>query len=68
MEKQDLDDVLRQAAEAVQAACLRAAQDGYERAGLSGLCEAGRWELALDAIQSLDAGAVALEALNGTGK
>lgn len=63
MEREELE-VLRRAAEAVRDACLRAAVDGYERAGLSGLCEAGRWELAMDAIQSLDAGAIAREVLN----
>lgn len=51
-------DALHGTAKAVQAACLRAAQEGYERAGLSGLCEEGRWEMALDSIQSLDINAI----------
>lgn len=51
-------DALHAAAEAVRAACLHAALDGYERAGLSGLCEEGRWEMVLDALRSLDVDAV----------
>jgi hypothetical protein len=51
-------DALHDTARAVQAACLRAAQEGYERAGFSGLCEEGRWEMALDSIQSLDINAI----------
>jgi hypothetical protein len=41
-------------AEAVRAACLSAAAEAYEDAGLRGLCEAGRWEAAAGALQSLD--------------
>lgn len=52
---------LHAAAEAVRVACLRAALDGYERAGLSGLCEEGRWEMVVDAIQSLDIDAILRE-------
>lgn len=58
MKQQAQEDALLHTAEAVRAACLRAALDGYERAGLSGLCEEGRWEMALDSIQSLDVNAV----------
>ncbi|MBS0317517.1 MAG: acetyltransferase [Proteobacteria bacterium] len=50
--------MLHAAAEAVRAACLRAALDGYERAGMSGLCEEGRWEMVVDAIRSLDVDAI----------
>lgn len=46
-------------AEAVRAACLKAATDAYEDAGLRGLCGEGRLEVALDAIRSLDVGALA---------
>lgn len=53
------------AAEAVRAACLRAALDGYERAGLGGLCEEGRWEMVLDSIKSLDVAAVVRGAAGG---
>ena len=51
------DDVLLLAQE-VREACLRAALDGYELAGLSGLCAEGRWEMAIDAIRALDLGSV----------
>lgn len=44
----------RQLAERVRQACLTAALDAYESAGLSGLCQEGRWDLAIDAIRSLD--------------
>lgn len=52
---------LHAACEAVRAACLRAALDGYERAGISGLCEEGRWEMVVDAIRSLDVDAIVRE-------
>ncbi len=52
---------LHAAAEAVQDACLRAALDGYESAGLDGLCEEGRWEMVMDSIRSLDVDAVLRE-------
>lgn len=51
------DDALLLAQE-VREACLRAALDGYEQAGLSGLCAEGRWEMAIDAIRALDLGSV----------
>ncbi len=41
-------------AEAVRAACVQAAQQGYERASTDGLCDEGALEVALDAIRSLD--------------
>lgn len=34
--------------------CLEAARCGYEEAALSGLCEQGRIEVALDSIRSVD--------------
>lgn len=40
-------------AEAVRETCVRAALDGYEQAGMSGLCGEGRWEMAVDAMQSM---------------
>jgi hypothetical protein len=43
-----------QIAQAVRAACLQAAQQGYERAAADGLCDEGALEVALDAIRSLD--------------
>ena len=45
---------LTQIAEAVRAACLQVAQQGYERAAADGLCDEGALEVALDAIRSLD--------------
>lgn len=41
-------------AETVRNACLEAALNAYEQAGISGLCAEGRWELAIDALRSLD--------------
>ena len=51
-------DLKRRLAEMVREACLKAARDAYENAGISGLCEEGRWECAVNAIQSLDIEAV----------
>ena len=42
-----------QIAEIVRQACLTAALRAYEDAGLSGLCQEGRWECAVDAIRAL---------------
>lgn len=44
----------RRLAEAVRHACGKAAQEAYESAGISGVCEEGRWECAISAIRSLD--------------
>jgi len=44
----------RRLAEAVRAACVKAALEGYERAAISGLCHEGAWECAVDAIRTLD--------------
>lgn len=43
-----------QLAETIRTACLQAAVEAYEDAALRGLCEAGRWEAAVGALQSLD--------------
>lgn len=43
-----------QLADVVREACLRAALEAYEDAGIRGLCGEGRWELAVQAIQNLD--------------
>jgi PAS domain S-box-containing protein len=43
----------RQSADLVRQACLAAALQAYEDAGLSGLCAEGRWEAALDALRSV---------------
>lgn len=44
----------RALAEAVRGACLRAALEAYEDAGVQGLCAEGRWEYAVQAIRRLD--------------
>lgn len=41
-------------AETVRAACVEAAARAYEEAGISGLCHEGRWEIALQAVRTLD--------------
>ena len=48
-------------AEAVRIACLDAALRAYEDAGISGLCHEGRWEIAVQAIRTLDLGPVVRE-------
>ena len=45
-------------AEAVRNACLEAALRAYEDAGISGLCEEGRWECAVQAIKGVDLSAL----------
>ncbi|OUC09245.1 hypothetical protein RY27_04080 [Litorilinea aerophila] len=41
-------------AEQVRQACIQAALEGYEMATLSGLCHEGAWEMAVDAMRSLN--------------
>ena len=48
----------RRLAETMRNACGKAAQEACESAGISGLCEEGRWECAVSAIQSLDLKAI----------
>lgn len=43
-----------QLAETIREACLQAALDAYEAAGISGLCADGRWEIAVQALRHLD--------------
>ncbi len=50
---------------AVRDACARAAAEAWERAGMSGLCEEGRIDMALDAIRTLDVAAVLESVPNG---
>lgn len=52
---------LVQLAAAVRDACVHNAIEGYERAGLSGLCAEGRWEMAVDSMVSLDLDSVVSE-------
>lgn len=58
------DEQERRLAEAVREACIRAWREGYEEAGMSGLCAEGALEAALSAVQSLDLDAV-VEAMRG---
>jgi hypothetical protein len=46
----DLEDLAKR----IRDACLRAALEAYEDAGMQGLCAEGRWEAAVGALQSLD--------------
>lgn len=41
-------------AEHIRQACLQAALAAYEQGGLLGLCQEGRFELAMDAIRHLN--------------
>jgi hypothetical protein len=45
-------------AEAMRAACVAAAQASYERAATDGLCDEGAWEVAIDAMRSIDVAAI----------
>ena len=44
----------RRVAQAVRAACIAAALNGYESASISGLCHEGAWEAAIGAMRMLD--------------
>ena len=56
-----MSDLTDHLAHVVREACVRAAVDAYEQAGVSGLCAEGRWELAVDAMRSLDLAAMIRE-------
>ncbi|MGD8546876.1 MAG: acetyltransferase [Thiohalophilus sp.] len=62
-----MKDEKRQIAENVRRACLQAAQEAYEQAGISGLCGEGRWEIAMDAIRQLDINKLIDEPQDATG-
>lgn len=47
--------------EAVRAACLKAARDAFEDAGMRGLCAEGALEAALGAIETLDLDSLSVE-------
>lgn len=51
-------DKQQRLAEAVRTACVEAALDAYEDAGMRGLCHEGRWECAVQAMRHLDLDAV----------
>ena len=54
MQQQQLEAERLRIADAVRAACVQTALEGYEHAGLSGLCGEGRWEMAVDSMRSLN--------------
>ncbi len=58
MNKPISDSEKRRIAEAMREACVNAALQGYEEAGISGLCEEGRLECAISAIRTVDVEAV----------
>ena len=41
-------------AKSIRDACVEAALQAYEDAGVQGLCAEGRWEAAVDALRQLD--------------
>ncbi|MBL8259174.1 MAG: acetyltransferase [Candidatus Competibacteraceae bacterium] len=49
-----MNDPKRQLAERVRSACVQAALEAYEHAGLSGLCAAGRWEYTIGVLREMD--------------
>ncbi|HET7306457.1 MAG TPA: acetyltransferase [Gammaproteobacteria bacterium] len=57
----------RDLAEAVRAACIQAAKDGYQNAAIAGLCHDGAWEAAIGAIEMLDVDAVIEQSLGSPG-
>ncbi|MFC6674239.1 hypothetical protein [Marinobacterium aestuariivivens] len=52
----------------VRDACIRAALEGYENAGISGLCHEGRWEAAVGEMRRLDLDRLIRERENTTPK
>ena len=58
MEKTSHEEERLRLAEAVKAACLQAAIAAYQHAKMSGLCQEGAWDLAVDAIRALAVDAV----------
>lgn len=62
MESADMSDRERVLAEAVRAACIQAAIEGYENASVSGLCGEGAFEAAVSAMRMVDLGALRAQA------
>ena len=52
---------LEDLAKRVREACLEAIIQAYEDAGIQGLCAEGRWEVAVDALRTVDLTAVLRE-------
>ena len=55
-------------AEAIRAACIKTAQQSYEHTAADGLCDEGAWEVAIDALRSLDVAAILREVNTGKDK
>ena len=51
---------VQRVAHAVREACVRAALDGYEQGGISGLCAEGRFDMAIDSVCALDLDSIVL--------
>jgi hypothetical protein len=45
---------LKDLGKSIRDACVEAALQAYEDAGMQGLCAEGRWEAALDALKKID--------------
>jgi hypothetical protein len=56
------DESQRRIAEAIRAACIQAAQQGYQAASIAGLCEEGALEAAISAMHMVDLDAVVARA------
>ena len=53
-----MDASTTQLAERIRTACIAAATDAWEDAGMQGLCGEGRWEVAIGALRTLDLNAL----------
>ena len=54
------NDAIQRVAHAVREARVRAAIDGYEQGGISGLCAEGRFDMAIDSVRARDLDGIAL--------
>lgn len=64
----DKRKVFQQLATQVQQACIQAALEGYEHAGISGLCEEGRLEVAISEMRMVDLAKLIESAINSPDK
>lgn len=58
----------REIAESIRTACVDAALEAYEDAQIRGLCREGAWEVAIEAIRTLDVAALVAAADSGEKK
>ncbi len=58
------DDIARR----IRDACLQAARQAHEDAGVQGLCAEGRWEAAMSALEVVDVQAILRELEHPAGK